>query len=100
VPHKYKEDPSLGIWVRTQRALFKAGTLDQERKRTIDEIGFDFNPKGLEDIWNLQFKKLRDYYEKHGHCELFWPVDRFVFLLNTLTNTPRVTLPELQAMCR
>jgi hypothetical protein len=27
--------------------------------------------------WNLQFKKLQDYYEKHGHCKLFCAVDRF-----------------------
>jgi hypothetical protein len=27
--------------------------------------------------WNLQFKKLQDYCENHGHCKLFCAVDRF-----------------------
>jgi hypothetical protein len=25
--------------------------------------------------WNSKFKKLQDYYGKHGHCELVWAVD-------------------------
>jgi hypothetical protein len=86
VPQKYKEDFPLGTWVSTQRSYFKKGIMDQERKRRLDEIGFEFNVKN-EDIWNLQFKKLRDYYEKNGHCELFWAVDRFIFVLATPTNT-------------
>jgi hypothetical protein len=46
--------------------------MDPERKAKLDEIGFDFNPKGnAKENWNLQFKKLRDYYEKHGHCKFF-----------------------------
>jgi hypothetical protein len=49
--------------------------MDQERKRMLDEIGFY-----LEDKWTLQFKKLRVYYEKHGHCELLWAVDRFTLI--------------------
>jgi hypothetical protein len=85
----------MGKWVDTQRTGFKNGKLDQERKRMLDEIGFDFNPKGMtnEDIWNLQFKKLQDYFEKHGHCELVWAVDRFIFILNTPTSIPPLSLP-------
>jgi hypothetical protein len=52
--------------------------MDQERKRMLDEIGFDeisFNfkarPTKETEYWNLLFKKLQDYYEEHGHCELF-----------------------------
>jgi hypothetical protein len=40
----------------------------------------DFNLKGKKnkENWNSQFNQLREYYEKHGHCELFWVVHRFL----------------------
>jgi hypothetical protein len=50
--------------------------MDQERKRMLDKIGFDFGMT-QEETWNLQFQKLRDFYVIHGHCELVWSVDRF-----------------------
>jgi hypothetical protein len=49
--------------------------------------------------WNLQYKKLRDYHVKHGHCEWFLAFDRLTFILNTTTNTPSVALPDLQVKC-
>jgi hypothetical protein len=89
MPRGYDEDPNLGVWVSTQRRVFKNGKLDQERKGMLDEIGFDFNPmdKEKEKRWNLQFMKLQDYVGKYGHCELMWAVDRFTFISNTPTNT-------------
>jgi hypothetical protein len=98
VPKKYKEDLQLGNWVDNQRACFKNGKLDPEKKNRLDGIGFEFNR--FERAWNLQFKKLQDYYVKHGHCELFWAIDRFIFVLNIATNTQTVSLPDLQAMCQ
>jgi hypothetical protein len=93
----------MGEWVSRQRLIFKAGRMDQERKRMLDEIGFTFKPptreKSAEENWNWQFKKLRDYYGKHGHCELLWAVDRFTFILNTPTDTPHVFLPALHLHC-
>jgi hypothetical protein len=73
VPQGYKEDPKLANWVNSQRTVFKNGTMNPERKRMLDEIGFDFKPtkgsKENERRWNLQFKKLQNYYEEHGDCE-------------------------------
>jgi hypothetical protein len=69
VPTKYKEDPALGDWVNLQRVVFKKSRMKPERTAKLNKIGFDFKPH--KENWNLQFKKLRDYYEKHGHCELF-----------------------------
>jgi hypothetical protein len=68
--------------------------MDQERKTRLEEIGFyiDLN---LKDKWNLQFKKLRDYSVKHGHCELVWAVDRFYLHLQyppLTVHTTRVSL--------
>jgi hypothetical protein len=101
VPKNYSLDPQLGSWVHRQRSYFKNGILDPERKRRLDEIGFDFNPKDKktnEKNWNLQFKKLRDYYVKHGPCELVWDVDRFIFVLSIDSNTP--THLSLSFYCR
>jgi hypothetical protein len=61
--------------------------MNQERESRLEKIGFEFNGK---EKWNLQFNKLRDYYVKHGHCELFWAVDRFTFIFNSPTNIPPV----------
>jgi hypothetical protein len=56
--------------------------MNLEQEKRLDKIEFDFNLKVMtdEEDWNLQFKKLSDYYEKHGHCELLWAVDRFTFI--------------------
>ena len=72
VPRSYSVDLQLGVWVHNQRTLFKNGKMDPERKRMLDEIGFDFNPKDKtnEEKWNSYLKKLQDYFGKHGHCEL------------------------------
>jgi hypothetical protein len=80
----YEEDPKLDAWINNQRLIFKTGKMDSERERRLGEIGFEFNvkDKAKEETWNLQFKRLRDYSEKYGHCELFWAVDRFTFILN------------------
>jgi hypothetical protein len=61
--------------------------MDFERKEKLDEIGFQFTvlkDRTNEPKWNLQFKKLQDYNVKHGHCELFWDVDRFTVIVDYL----------------
>ena len=40
VPIRYKEDGSLGIWVRTQRAFHTNNRMRQARKDTLNELGF------------------------------------------------------------
>jgi hypothetical protein len=89
VPQGFNYDPTLGTWVQTQRVVFKTDKMDPERKTKLKEIAFDFNLKGVtnDDIWDFQFQKLREYYEKHGHCELYSVLNHFTFILNTLTNT-------------
>jgi hypothetical protein len=86
VPSSYSLDPQLGRWVQKQRELFQNGTVAVERKAKLNKIGFEFSSqkKANEENWNLQFKKLQDYYGKHGHCELFWGADRCTFILEYL----------------
>jgi hypothetical protein len=100
-PRRYKEDQQLNNWVSKQRERFKNGIIGSERKRMLDEIGFDFNPDKARKInWNFEFDRLCQFKNDHGHCELFWAVDRFTLILNSPTNTPTVSLPALQVMCQ
>ena len=46
VPAAYNDgDFQLGYWIRTQRAALKNGTLSEERKRLLDEIGMVWSMK-------------------------------------------------------
>jgi hypothetical protein len=83
VTQRYSIDPQLSLWVKKQRFLFKKGRMDFERKAKLDEIGFEFSVRDKvdEETWNLQFKKLQDFYGNNGHCELIWAVGRFTFFL-------------------
>jgi hypothetical protein len=49
--------------------------------------------------WNKMNEKPRAFKECHGHCELFWAVDRFTFILNTPTYTSLIFLLALQVKC-
>ena len=43
VPQRYKENPSLGIWVNTQRHRFKSGKLPDEQIAQLEAIGFQWS---------------------------------------------------------
>ncbi|HEV7403576.1 MAG TPA: helicase associated domain-containing protein [Chthoniobacteraceae bacterium] len=42
VPAKWPEDQALGSWVSGQRSLFHARKLTEERRRRLEELGFDW----------------------------------------------------------
>ena len=45
VPATWRHNPSLGGWVKHQRMQFRADKLNAERKRTLDALGFNWDPK-------------------------------------------------------
>jgi hypothetical protein len=100
VSFSYSLDPQLGTWASKQCVAFKKGRMGFEQKAELNEIGFEFSAKNKanEKKWNLQFKKLQDYYGKHGHCELFCGLSTILPSTLTImhTNTPPSTLPTLQ----
>jgi hypothetical protein len=64
--------PKLASWVRTQRDKLpaKAESGDPvyvKRKRRVDSIGFEWNHLH-EEKWEVMFKRLVEYKEKHGIC--------------------------------
>ena len=68
VPRGYKNDPSLAVWVQTQRrALIRENRILPERKAKLESIGFVWtvNPD-----WNEMFTKLKEYKRQHGDCRV------------------------------
>ncbi|MBI5544608.1 MAG: helicase associated domain-containing protein [Deltaproteobacteria bacterium] len=57
---------SLATWVLRQRRLRRQGTLDPERTRRLDEIGFLWD--SFEDQWLGMRARLASWRERHGHC--------------------------------
>jgi Helicase associated domain len=73
----------LGHWVSNQRQKYKTGTMEESRRRRLQELGFLFASNGLtqplyeknakisgEACWTLRFGELQAYYAKHGDCDV------------------------------
>mgnify|MGYP001592065932 CR=1 FL=1 len=73
VPRNWPENPSLSHWVTTQRQNRKRGTLNEERLRRLNDIGFAWNIR--ESGWEQRFAELVEFKTKTGHCNvpLNWP---------------------------
>lgn len=81
VPIRYKENPSLGQWVSTQRQEYGAkikgrrSNTTQERIKALEEIGFqwflrDTSKMAPRKSWESHFQCLVSFKEKHGHCDV------------------------------
>ena len=66
VPSRYKEDARLGAFVSRQRRQNKQGTLKEEERAKLDELGFDWVVK--EPSWNRMLQELKEFKQQHGHC--------------------------------
>lgn len=71
VPEEYDPNPKLGIWVRNQRAAFRAGILSSERISLLNGVGFVWNPAA--EAWKAYFSLLQDYVVQNGTTKV--PVD-------------------------
>ena len=74
VPTTYCKDNtmSLGRWVHKQRLIFSKGELPEERKKLLDELGFDYqvgrkDSKVLQRKWERMFQALLQFKERFGH---------------------------------
>jgi len=68
VPAKYPENSALGVWVNTQRAQKRAGTLSKERSDRLDALGFVWEPQDAD--WEERFAELVAYKTQHGDCHV------------------------------
>lgn len=74
VPYN-SDDPQLSSWVSQQRHRKKSGKLTAERVKLLDEIGFtwtvlDFGGVKPTDLWDVRYKQLLEFKQKHGHCKV------------------------------
>ncbi|SMQ86975.1 Superfamily II DNA or RNA helicase [Bacillus sp. OV166] len=64
VPERYKENPSLGIWVRKQRDNYKNGVLSLEKVERLNELGLELNSIR----WEEMYQELKTFHDEKGHC--------------------------------
>ena len=67
-PKIWAKDPQLGGWVSEQRAKMKRGSLGEEFKTRLKEIGFTWNILGA--AWEEKFSKLLEFKNEFGHCDV------------------------------
>lgn len=68
VPQNISDKPQLGYWVCKQRTEYQRGTLNPERKRRLEEVGFQWNR--WDEMWAGRLKDLAEYKAKYGHCNV------------------------------
>ena len=63
-------DRNLSAWASNQKILQRDGQLNEERKRLLDLVGFDFQIKLAkpEDRWMAKYEELANFSKKNGHC--------------------------------
>lgn len=73
VPQDYPDDPQLGTWASKQRDSYRAGKMNQERIRRLDQLGFIWEPSDA--VWEQMLEALREHKREKGHCKVSrnWP---------------------------
>ena len=69
--YEYEENGrALGKWINTQRRSFAKGTMLEERKELLEEIGMRFETNDLEIAWQEMYELAKTYYEHHEDLEI------------------------------
>ena len=58
------------MWINTQRRSFAKGTMLEERKELLEEIGMRFETNDLEIAWQEMYELAKTYYEHHEDLEI------------------------------
>ena len=69
----YDEDGvKLGIWINTQRKLYKNNNLSSDRQELLEVIGMRFDNKRIitNKSWEEMYKYAKEYYEEYGNLEV------------------------------
>lgn len=76
VPVDWPPDPSLGAWLKKQRAAARAGRLPIDIRKRLTVLDVRWAPKTVnDDLWELRFAELVKFQITHGHCRApkGWP---------------------------
>lgn len=57
----------IGRWIRRQREAYAKGTLSEERKERLEELGMIWQ---LSDPWMQKFQLVERYYHENGHTKM------------------------------
>ena len=68
VPHRDKENPQLGEWVRTQRKAYKKKKLSTERLNLLNSIGFEWGK--ARSTWDDMYALLVVYKQEHKNANV------------------------------
>lgn len=73
VPRDWAENPSLGVWVVTQRRARVAGKLSKENITRLSTLGIVWEL--LASIWERNYHDLEQYKKTYGDCNVphLWP---------------------------
>ena len=69
IPGVYKTDDSfgLGLWLKMQHEYERSGSLPDDRRRKLEEIGMEWEKK---DPWEEKYELLEQYYAEYGHLKM------------------------------
>jgi superfamily II DNA or RNA helicase len=67
-PSGFRQDYSLAKWVSLQRQNYKSGELSDEKIKSLEVVGFDWEPR--DNYWRKMHKKLLKFKEENGHCRV------------------------------
>lgn len=101
VPVNWKENPSLGTWVNTQRTLAKKGKIDPAKKKKLDDIGFIWSKqawklqlKKYDQQWEKNYERLKAYKKKYGEIQVSvridWPLERWTCIQRREKQTGKI----------
>ena len=63
---------SLGIWVNSQRQMFRKNRLSEDRITILTDMGFNWGTSRGEKTrtWGERYSELKGFKLKHGHCNV------------------------------
>jgi hypothetical protein len=76
VPRDWHKDPKLSRWVRRQRIqyrLFQEGkktSMTDEQIAKLQNLGFEWAPRGPAVEWDERCQELEKYKERYGNCDV------------------------------
>ncbi len=60
---------NLGLWIGTQKANYKKGSLLEDKIKKLEKIGMIFENVN-DDTWNMMYELAKKYYEHYGNLKI------------------------------
>ena len=97
VPLRSDGNRKLAIWVSAQRKSYKDGLMPQNRKNSLDKLGFSWKQRDR-GSWDDRLADVAEFKAKNGHCKI--PIDktklgRFVNSMRTQRNNATLSADRI-----